>query len=154
MSEHSIIYREPGACWSGHVRRHRRDINSGHVYSLWPFTNITAQIRVLNAKYDGPPSASISFVTAEGGTSAIYIDTSATCHRGVNNQQRLRQTDRQTERRCLQLVLQTVDADDSSTSSVDNVTIGFTQQQTRLIVISCYSFCYSHSHHHHHHHHQ
>ena len=73
MREHSIIYREPGACWSSSSnqlerRRHKRDINSGHVYSLWPFTNITAQIRVLNAKYEGPPSSKISFVTAEGGT--------------------------------------------------------------------------------------
>ena len=73
MREHSIIYREPGhACWSSstssHDRPSWRDVNSGHVYSLWPFSNITAQIRALNANYDGPPSASIAFVTAEGGT--------------------------------------------------------------------------------------
>ena len=72
MREHSIIYREPGACWSSELR-HRRDVNSGHVYSLWPFTNITAQIRALNAKYEGPPSATIAFVTAEGGKSLSSI---------------------------------------------------------------------------------
>jgi len=72
MREHSIIYREPpGACWSTSTssgERARRNVNSGHVYSLWPFTNITAQIRVLNAKYEGAASESVAFVTAEGGT--------------------------------------------------------------------------------------
>jgi len=76
----SIVYREPpGACWSTSTsssERARRNVNSGHVYSvtsghvysLWPFTNITAQIRVLNAKYEGAASESVAFVTAEGGT--------------------------------------------------------------------------------------
>jgi len=71
MKEHSIIYREPEPCWSSpltsQLQRQRRDVNSGHVYNLWPFTNITAQIRVLNAKYEGPPSPTIAFMTAEGG---------------------------------------------------------------------------------------
>ena len=71
MKEHSIIYREPEPCWSSpltsQLQRQRRDVNSGHVYNLWPFTNISAQIRVLNAKYEGPASPTIAFMTAEGG---------------------------------------------------------------------------------------
>lgn len=76
MKEHSIIYREPGACWSSsttQLQRRKREVNSGHVYNLWPFTNITAQIRVLNAKYEGPPSASIAFMTAEGGKLITWL---------------------------------------------------------------------------------
>jgi len=74
MKEHSIIYREPEGCWSSsssgsQLQRQKRDVNSGHVYNLWAFTNITAQLRVLNAKYEGPPSATIAFITAEGGKS-------------------------------------------------------------------------------------
>jgi len=80
MKEHSIIYREPGACWSSsssQLQRQKRDVNSGHVYNLWPFTNITAQIRVLNAKYEGPPSPTIAFVTAEGGMYlSLYVSSS------------------------------------------------------------------------------
>ena len=38
-----------------------------HIYNLWPYTDITAQIRVLNAKYEGPPSQPLTFRTAEGG---------------------------------------------------------------------------------------
>jgi len=91
MKEHSIIYREPGACWSSssssssssslQQRRHRRDVNSGHVYNLWPFTNITAQVRVLNAKYEGPPSPTIAFMTAEGGklTRRIVLTSQDCC---------------------------------------------------------------------------
>lgn len=70
MKEHVIIHREPWPCWREHhphVGRVRRDISSGHVYNLRPYTNYTAQILVLNAKYEGKPSTHITFTTAEGG---------------------------------------------------------------------------------------
>ena len=70
MQEHTIVYREPGPCWRSYgnsVARLRRDVSSGHVYNLWPYTNITAQILVLNAKYEGSPSKPITFQTMEGG---------------------------------------------------------------------------------------
>ena len=93
LREHSIIYREPDPCGTtignvdvpdGHQashsgdRRHshgndverrrvKRDISKGHIYNLWPYTNVTARIVVLNGKYEGPPSSVIRFTTSEGG---------------------------------------------------------------------------------------
>ncbi|KAK2185410.1 hypothetical protein NP493_238g03001 [Ridgeia piscesae] len=43
MREHSIIYREPDNCWLRGRAKRRRDVTSGHLYKLWPFTNTTAQ---------------------------------------------------------------------------------------------------------------
>ncbi len=65
LREHSIIYREPEPCGAG--ERHKRDVSSGHVYNLWPYTNITAHIVVMNAKYEGAPSNKVQFMTQEGG---------------------------------------------------------------------------------------
>ena len=44
-----------------------RDVGTGHIYILWPFTNITAHIVALNAKYEGQPSLPVCFTTKEGG---------------------------------------------------------------------------------------
>ncbi|KAI0212375.1 hypothetical protein LSAT2_002707 [Lamellibrachia satsuma] len=66
MRQHSIIYREPDDCWQPGRAKQRRDVTSGHLYKLWPFTNTTAQVRVLNAKYEGPPSERLVFHTREG----------------------------------------------------------------------------------------
>jgi hypothetical protein len=56
-------------------RRGKRDVNSAHVYNLWPYTNITAHIVALNAKYEGPASHSITFMTKEGGQFQTKIST-------------------------------------------------------------------------------
>ena len=64
MREHSIIYREPEPC--GGLERHRRDVSSGHVYNMWPFTNVTALIVALNVKFQSPASEPVHFRTAEG----------------------------------------------------------------------------------------
>ena len=83
LREHSIIYREPVPCWregasnslAGITGRRKREaaVSHGHVYNLWAYTNITAHILVLNAKYEGPPSHPITFMTKEGGTFHMYI---------------------------------------------------------------------------------
>src|SRR6218665_1107944 len=71
MRQHSIIYREPGPCWthdSGATLRHKRaQANSGHIYSLAPFTIYGAEVVALNTRYEGPPSNVIVFKTKEGG---------------------------------------------------------------------------------------
>ena len=64
MRQHHIITREPEPC--GGDERHKRDVRSGSVYSLWPYTNVTANIVALNVKYESPPSMPIHFRTAEG----------------------------------------------------------------------------------------
>lgn len=65
MREHIIIYREPGPCWRNN--RQKRELATGHVYNLWPYTNITARLLALNARYEGAPSQTITFMTKEGG---------------------------------------------------------------------------------------
>ena len=80
MKEHVIIHREPGPCWResgiGYIGRVRRDISSGHVYNLIPFTNFTARVLALNAKYESPPSEAITFGTSEGGRGLNFIKQS------------------------------------------------------------------------------
>ena len=96
LREHSIIYKDVNLCGttignvdevvrhpvirhqtSGDYRhkhmtsqgRSKRDTSTGHVYNLWPYTNVTARIVVLNAKYEGNPSKEVRFTTTEGGKS-------------------------------------------------------------------------------------
>ena len=67
MRQHSIIIREPNNCWRAGRSKRRVDVTSGHLYKLWPFTNTTAQVLVLNTAYEGPPSERLVFHTREGG---------------------------------------------------------------------------------------
>ena len=70
LREHSIIYNEASSCGNkGHNRQHStsKDVATGHIYNLWPFTNITAHIVALNDKYEGQPSLAVRFATKEGG---------------------------------------------------------------------------------------
>ena len=72
MREHSIIYNEADPCGNkGNYLRHstNKDVATGHIYNLWPFTNITAHIVALNAKYEGQASHAVRFTTREGGKS-------------------------------------------------------------------------------------
>ena len=89
MRNHTIKVKEPPPCWRERGRQERElvlpfhaDANSeqrsGHkrtlktysaqLFNLPPYTNITAHIRVLNVKYEGPPSSRVFFRTKEGGT--------------------------------------------------------------------------------------
>ena len=69
LREHSIIYNEATSCGNKGYQRHAttKDVATGHIYNLWPFTNITAHIVALNAKYEGQASVPIRFTTKEGG---------------------------------------------------------------------------------------
>lgn len=82
LREHRIIFQEPGPCWlqqqhaSGQSQSHPGGggggglvVNGGHIFNLWPFTTVSAQVRVLTAKYEGHPSQSVTFTTKEGGES-------------------------------------------------------------------------------------
>ena len=40
---------------------------NGQIYNLWPYTNISLTVRVMNDKYVGRPSEQIEFTTKEGG---------------------------------------------------------------------------------------
>jgi len=37
------------------------------LYDLWPFTNISARVAVLNSKFEGPSTSVVTFTTDEGG---------------------------------------------------------------------------------------
>jgi len=37
------------------------------LYDLWPFTNISARVAVLNSKFQGPSTSVLTFTTGEGG---------------------------------------------------------------------------------------
>ncbi|ESO02502.1 hypothetical protein HELRODRAFT_188726 [Helobdella robusta] len=54
----------------------------GHVYNLWPYSNITAQIVVMNVKYSGRPSAQVHFTTKEGKPGPLESFTAV--GRGIN----------------------------------------------------------------------
>ena len=47
--------------------RQSNEIVRVHLYDLWPFTNISARVAVLNSKFYGPPSNVYTFTTDEGG---------------------------------------------------------------------------------------
>ena len=65
---HDIILDEPDLCKGIQTPdRKRRKVGHGQVRNLWPYTNITAHIRVLNMKYTGPPSNRVNFQTKQGG---------------------------------------------------------------------------------------
>ena len=75
LREHSIIYNEATSCGNKGYQRHAttKDVATGHIYNLWPFTNITAHIVALNAKYEGAASFPIRFTTKEGGKCLDFI---------------------------------------------------------------------------------
>jgi hypothetical protein len=39
----------------------------GRLYDLWPYTNVSVRVAVLNTKYQSPPSDVITFMTDESG---------------------------------------------------------------------------------------
>ena len=75
LREHSIIYNEATSCGNKGYQLHSttKDVATGHIYNLWPFTNITAEIVALNAKYEGAASFPVRFTTKEGGKSLDFI---------------------------------------------------------------------------------
>ena len=92
MRFHTIKFDEPPACWrSGHAHAPRHHSNKHaraqhkqhhkrqqtvyrtHLFNLWPYTDISAHIRVLNSKYEGPPSQKVLFATPEGGKDRVQV---------------------------------------------------------------------------------
>ena len=74
---HAITYQNQPTWCENAVTRKTRDVKNrlkrqaqkerSTVLNLWSFANISAQIRVLNSKYEGPASNIVTFSTPEGG---------------------------------------------------------------------------------------
>lgn len=92
--QHTIEFKDPPRCWrrqhrllpnnqpkrqsytnnkhnnarTTHKNRRNPNVIRSDLFNLWPYTNITAQVRVMNARYEGPASNRVHFMTREGGT--------------------------------------------------------------------------------------
>jgi hypothetical protein len=51
----------------------------GRLHDLWPYTNISIRLSVMNAKFEGPPTDVITFSTDESGNIENSYLTAADC---------------------------------------------------------------------------